>query len=364
VGPKLVRLDEEGRALPDLDVRPAACASCGEFHLSDPAFPGGCAPGGCIPGRSNRCYPKEHATFVGRFFENLYQCLCCPDPCYEPTWVPTANAAFFVDPARPRTYMRLRWDDGHNMLFPDRSEYFWARSYLGPGPQPKVPVTKHGRPVFGERSLNYDQLALYMEAAVQRFSFFTEFPYRTTFPLLTPHHAGFSDMNLGTKSLLLDCDLIQFTFQFRTYIPMGSVSGGLSNGHVSLEPSFLMALHLAPETYFQGQLSEWIPLGGDPNYAGAILHYHLSLNQTLCRLHPDVPLIGTLEFNGWSFQDGAFTAPLRGPQKSSGASYFSLGPGLRMSVCKNIDFGIGTAFSLGSPNWADSLIRSDVRIFY
>jgi hypothetical protein len=125
-----------------------------------------------------------------------------------------------------------------------------------------------------------------------------------------------------------------------------------------------MAVHLAPQTYLQGQLAEWIPIGADPNYAGAILHYHLSLNQTLCRLHPDVPLIGTLEFSGWSFQDGAFTAPLLGPQKSSGNSYFSLGPGLRMSVCKNIDFGVGTAFALGSPNWAEPLIRSEVRIFY
>lgn len=352
--------------LMDESLQTAACTSCGQFHSGGQGgtFGGSCGPGGCIPGRSKPCYHAEHSSFIGRFATNLYHCLCCPDPCYEPAWVPEANASFFVDPARPRTQKRLRWDHGQTLWFPDRSEYFWARSFRGPGPQPRRPVTKNGKPIYGERTINYDQLYVYMEAALKGFSFFTEVPYRSTSPDLTAHHAGFADMNIGTKSLLLDCDLMQLTLQFRTFLPIGSVSDGLGNGHVSLEPSLLMAVHLAPHTYFQGQLAEWIPLGGDPDYAGAILHYHFSLNHVLYRLMPDVPLIGTLEFNGWSFQDGAFTAPVLGPQNSSGDSYLSLGPGLRVSVCDYVDFGVGTAFALNSPNWSDALIRSEIRIFY
>jgi hypothetical protein len=350
----------------DGNILPVACASCGQYHGGSQSgtFGGDCGPAGCIPGRTRPCYHAEATTFIGRFASNLYHCLCCPDPCYEPTWVPEANASFFVDPARPRTQKRLRWDHAFSLWFPDRSEYFWARSFRGPGPQPRTPVTRHGQPIYGERVVSYDQLYIYMEAALPRFSFFTEIPYRSTSPDLTAHHAGFSDMNIGTKSLLLDCDLIQLALQFKTYLPIGSVSDGLGNGHVSLEPSLLMALHLAPHTYLQGQLAEWVPLGGDPDYAGAILHYHLSMNHLLCNVMPDVPLIGTFEFNGWSFQDGAFTAPFLGPQKSSGDSYLSLGPGLRMSVCNFIDFGVGTAFALDTPNWGNPLIRSEIRIFY
>lgn len=368
VAPKdtAVQLAGNETSLLDENVLPAACTSCGQFHaegLSD-TFGGSCGPGGCVPGRTKPCYHAEASTYFGRLASNLYHCLCCPDPCYEPTWVAEANASFFVDPARPRTQKRLRWDHGYSLWFPDRSEYFWARSFRGPGPQPRRPVTNKGKPIYGERLLNYDQLYVYMEAALPRFSFFTEIPYRSTSPDLTDHHAGFADMNIGTKSLLLDCDLIQLTLQFKTFLPIGSVSDGLGNGHVSLEPSLLMALHLAPHTYLQGQIAEWVPLGGDPDYAGAILHYHLSMNQLLCKVMPDVPLIGTLEFNGWSFQDGAFTAPILGPQNSSGDSYLSLGPGLRMAVCNYIDFGVGTAFSLNTPNWGDPLIRSEIRIFY
>lgn len=361
-----VRPAGDEAALVDDNFLPVACTSCGKFHASGSAgaFGSSCGPGGCIPGRTKPCYHAEHSTFIGRFASNLYHCLCCPDPCYEPTWVPEANASFFVDPARPRTQKRLRWDHAYSFWFPDRSEYFWARSFRGPGPQPRVPVTKNGKPVYGERILNYDQLYVYIEAALPRFSVFTEIPYRSTSPYLTAHHAGFADMNIGTKSLLLDCDLLQLAFQFKTYLPIGSVSEGLGNGHVSLEPSLIMALHLAPHTYLQGQIAEWIPLGGDPDYAGAILNYHLSMNHLLWQVLPDVPLIGTLEFNGWSFQDGAYTAPFLGPKSSSGDSYLSLGPGLRMSVCNFIDFGVGTAFALDSPNWGDPLIRSEVRIFY
>ncbi len=48
---------------------------------------------------------------IGAFLSNLYQCLCCPDPCYQPRWEPAANASFFADYARPRTITRIRYDN-------------------------------------------------------------------------------------------------------------------------------------------------------------------------------------------------------------------------------------------------------------
>ena len=322
------------------------------------------------------CYQCQAHTFVGRFFANLYECLCCPDPCYQPRWIPEANAAFFTDNARPRTVTRFRYDHAPDLLFPDRSEYFWARDDgKGAGPQPPHAFPKSGSvhpyhpgltPVQykGEQAVRYDQLSIYQEVATARASVFVEYYYRSNFPLLTPHTAGFGDLNLGTKSLLLDCELIQLTFQFKTFIPTGAASAGLGTGHVSLEPSLLTSIRIASETYFQGQLSEWIPIGGDQNFAGSIIHYHGSLNHCLYRFTPDVPLIGTLEGVGYTFQSGAYTDPVLGIQKSSGFTYFSVGPGLRLSVCNNLDFGVGLAFPLTDPHWGNPQIRTELRILY
>ncbi len=294
--------------------------------------------------------------------------------------MPQANAAFFQDFARPRTITRFRYDRDNDLMFPDRSEYFWARESLnspypqgGKGPKQPKAFPAHPKPGYhgptiapkGERSLNYDELSLYTEAAAGNASFFVEVPYLSTNPYYTGHHAGFANMNLGTKSVLFDCELLQITFQFRTYLPTGNAVEGLGNGHVSLEPSLLMALRLAPDWYLQGQVAEWIPLGGDQNYAGSLIHYHTSLNGVLGRIAPNSPLIGTFEFNGWSFQDGAYTDPVLGPfRKSSGSTYANLGPGLRMVLCDKVDFGVAAAFALTDPHWASSFIRAEFRVLY
>ena len=154
---------------------------------------------------------------------------------------------------------------------------------------------------------------------------------------------------------------MQFAFQFRTFIPTGNSTHGIGTGHVSLEPSLLAAVRLGPYTYFQAQLSEWIPLGGDTDYQGAILHYHVSLNHVLCRPVADVQLIGTLEFNGWSFQTGHFTDPFLGKLKSGDDSFLSVGPGLRLVLCDKLDVGVGAAFEVNGIPWPSTLIRSEFR---
>ncbi|MCA1686982.1 MAG: hypothetical protein LC745_13635, partial [Planctomycetia bacterium] len=117
----------------------AGCTTCGGFHNSadGPAFHAsfGCAGGSCVPGQKP-CYPPATpcGTVFGQFFSNLYQCLCCPDPCYQPRWVPAANASLFADYARPRTVTRIRYDNLNNMLRPDRNEFFLKQT--GPNKRP------------------------------------------------------------------------------------------------------------------------------------------------------------------------------------------------------------------------------------
>lgn len=329
-----------GGDLPPLDMSLNGCSTC--------------CDGLCVPGQPE-CSACTGHTRIGRFACGIYRALCCPDPCYDPKWTPLADSAFFVDAVRPVTQQRLRWDAGLSMVYPDRAEYFWARADgSGRGPSPTAPW-------LATRSLDYNEMSLYTETSSGKFSAFINQPYRSVDPSDASHGAGFGAMDIGTKTLVFDCELLQVAFQLRTYMPMGNTSKGLGNGHLSMEPSLIVGMCLSPDMYFQGQIAEWIPLGGNSSYEGAILHYHVSVNHVWFRMLPDVPLIFTYELNGWSFQDGAYTDPSYGTRSAGGTTYLSFGPGLRMSVCDKIDFGVGTAFAITNDHFAEKLIRSEFR---
>jgi hypothetical protein len=384
----------------------AGCASCGGGALAGlppphaPLLPpsgdtGECNCGSncCVPGKPP-CYPCTADNYLGRLLCGLYGCICCPDPCYEPRWTALAESAFFVDGARPVTTQRLRWDRVDGLDFPDRSEYFWARADgAGKGPTPLgfqksamstsvtgVPGVSSvtggagmlGGPVGGGQGtaplapgrpiLRYDSLTLYTETAAGKVSVIVEMPYLAIKPNDYSYAAGFGDMNIGTKTLLFDCELLQIALLFRTYLPTGNFNKGLGTGHVSLEPSLVVGLKLAPDTYFQGQIAEAIPIGGDSLYQGPVLRINGSLNQVVYRILPDVPLIATLEFETYSFQGGAFTDLETGLiQKASGVTYAALGPGLRLSVCDKIDFGVGSSFAITPQRWGAEQFRTEFR---
>jgi hypothetical protein len=339
-------------------VQQTSCSSCG---LSAYGGIGSFGFGGCSScGNGGTCYPGRKPcdlgcmagsdTIAGRFFGCLCQELCCPDPCYEPSWIPAANAAFWQDGPRPVTQTRIRWDAGFHYNFPDSAEFFWAQT----GKKgPKNPAS----------SLNYDGLSLYQEVAAKGASFFVEIPYYSVNPNGNPSSAGFGDMNLGVKTVVLDRDLVLVTTQLRTFIPIGNPTNGLGTGHASLEPSLLMALKICSNTYLQSQLSEWIPLGGTPGFAGAVFHYHFSLNQNLCHVGQCFTMIGTLEFNGYSMR-GQFTDPTGAIQNLSGANYYNAGPGVRMQFCDRCDVGVGMAFGFGDRHGPDQIYRTELRIRY
>jgi hypothetical protein len=258
------------------------------------------------------------------------------------------------------------------MTLPDRNEYFYKFKGSPPpgfGSKSGNPFVVNGVKFRSDPSLNFNQLYLYQEAAAGRGSFFFEIPYRQISPLFSPSAAGFSDIRLGSKALLFDCELVQLTFQFKTYLPSGNTMAGLGTGHVSLEPSLLLALRLAQDTYFQAQLAQWIPLGGTPQIAGGILNWNFSLNQVLLWCTPNSPLIATLEMNGSSFQNGGATNPVVsaiGPGRlgSGGITYWSIGPGLRQSICNRVDFGGAFLWSTTDNHWADPLFRIELRVLY
>jgi hypothetical protein len=376
---------------PSPDILQAGCAACGTAGGTiDGAMPtGACCGSGCYPGRDMcKCCCDFGDSCCGHFLSELYNCICCPDPCYEPHWTALADSAFFVDAARPITQTRIRYDHAWSFENPDRAEFLMAREHtvnpqIGPA---GMTGTGKGLGVI-LRKVDYDQGSLYTEAATGRVGAFVELGFLSIDPTVSPidfilrpadvgvsqHHAGFGDMTIGTKTLLLDCELIQYGFEFKTFVNSGNFLQGLGTAHVSLEPSLLMSLRLTPDIYLQHQMSIWIPLGGDALYEGNIYHNHVSLNFLLCRPCPGVQVIATAECNQWLFIGGDYTDPNFLVVGSDGklaplavssrcANMVSAGPGLRLVICDKIDFGVGSAFAIGATHLADQMIRAEFRM--
>lgn len=372
-------------------IQQTSCSSCSSGLLGAPyGASGGCSscggggcPSCCYPGRRPCDCCWDAHTCVGKCLAGLYECICCPDPCYEPHWLAIADSAFFVDAARPVTQTRLRWDSAWNLTHPDRAEFFQARArttpnQVGPGGPLARPGVGRG-PAFVGNNIDYDDLVFVAEAATCDFGFgmFIEMLYRDLDPETAPSSpapavpsSGFGDMNIGTKSMLIDCELTQFTFQFKTFLPTGNAGQGLGVGHVSLEPSFLNTLKLCDgckPCYLQSQWSYWIPIAGDRLYQGNIFHEHYSVNKVLCQPCSGIRLIGTCELNHWQILGGNFTSPdfvIGGAPVALSAAhtgFVSMGPGLRLFICDRIDFGVGTAFALTGTHWAEELIRAEFR---
>ena len=360
----------------DSRVERTQCPTCGGFHsaLDGPSLHGflTCEGKNCVPGQKP-CYPpaNECNTVVGGFLSNLYQEICCPDPCYQPKWDPAAYASFFADYARPRTVTRIRYDNLEAMTRPDRNQFWINQVTL---------LRSNPNRTFTNPRARLQQVYLYQEAAGERGSFFVEVAYRQINSNWEPTQAGFGDINFGVKSLLFDCEMLQVTFQMRTYMPSGNFKNNLGTGQFVVDPSILTSLKLSPTTYFQGQFGNWIPLGGpggNSQLAGGIFYWLMSVNQVLWYTTPDSPLIATLEMDGWSFENGDYTAFIPRNQKSAsglgtgglvekggGVSYFNIGPGFRQSICNRLDFGGAITWAANNVHWAQPWFRFEVRFLF
>lgn len=299
----------------------------------------------CQSGRC--CTACQSSGRWGRFGRAIYRGLCCPDPCYSPKWRPLADAAFFTSAVRPQNQQRFRWDFAEDLTLPDRAEYFWQTRSTAP------------------QGVDYDELKHYVEVAHKSFGAWVEYSYRAV-DVDGAHAAGFGDITIGTKTLLFDTELVQLAFQFATHVPAGVGAEGLGTGHTSLEPGLVFGVNLSRDSFLQAELTQWIPLGGDADVAGALFRYNASYNHVLWRPHPCVPLIGMVELNGWRFQDGGYNDPNLSPtlQSASGESYVHGATGLRLFFCDRADFGVGCARAITSNSWAETVIRTEFRVRY
>jgi len=376
----------------DTGIIQTGCSGCSDLpppkHAggSDCGCCGGCGPCkacGCVPGQP-KCYCDccdwQPKTCLGRGMQGFYNCLCCPDPCYEWHWNALHDVAFWQDYVHPLTQTRLRYEGAWGYKSPDRAEFFWARSNTNPS-QVGAGGGQGKGPRFIAKELDYQQLSMLVEAAAGGFGLAVETPYlhidpdgaAVNGPLGLPTASGasgFGDITITPKGMILDCDCIQISSQFRVFIPSGNFTTGLGTGHTSLEPALQFGLKLWPNWYLQMQFAYWIPIGGDTLYQSNVFHMHYALNHVLWSPCPGLKLVGTMELNEWSVCGGAVSDPnfavtvggqLRPVAVDGSATIISAGPGVRFVICDKIDFGVGTAFALTGVHWAEQAARVDFR---
>ncbi len=280
-----------------------------------------------------------------------------------------AQAPFFVETSQPFNNCRVRLDLARDLEFPDRSEYFWAKTPGGRGPG--VPV---GSPSVGETSVNYQDLDFYIEKGTKRMSIGTDLPIRAVDPEIRDDSSGFADMDVKTKVVLMDGKNWQLTQLFNTYLPTGSVHRGTGDGHVSLEPGVAYRWKWSDDTYFHGDLKYLFPIGADPNFSGQVFNYGIGISHVL--VDTDTwALIPTLEMECWTFVDGRQSLPgvaaiasdpNFGSEEVNTIGIMNLCPGLRWVCDKGCDcgtkeFGISAGIAVTSDHLYEEILRLEFR---
>jgi hypothetical protein len=165
-----------------------------------------------------------------------------------------------------------------------------------------------GLPV-AEPRIDYQDLSTYAEVrATERLSGFVEVPVRFLNPEVNANTSGLADMNAGFKWAFVYTPDRVVTFQLRTYAPTGAASRGLGTHHASLEPALLLYQPLTERLTLQGELRDWIPVGGT-DFEGNVLRYGAGLTYRACQ-GPSWFVDPSVEFVGWTVLDGKETASL------------------------------------------------------
>jgi len=262
----------------------------------------------------------------------------------------------YIDPAIPGDVFRLRLDAAYDNLRPNRDEFFWA---AGPpfGRGPRIP----------ESSVNYQDIAAYCETLVApAFSAFANVPVRFLDPQQNANATGLADVDAGVKFALIDEPDLVTTFQFRTYAPSADFSRGLGTGHVSLEPAFLAYLPLGDYWGLEGEVRDWIPVGGS-SFAGNIIRYGLGAHCNLLRTS-SWSVTPVAEFVGWTALDGKVS--VREPtglvniEDATGATIINAKVGLRIRFERPGDLYVGYGRPLTGNSWYLNTFRVELRFFF
>jgi hypothetical protein len=265
-------------------------------------------------------------------------------------------ATFHIDPVQPLSQVRLRASASRGLTLPDRAERFWAAPPVGPA-QP-------------ERRIDYQLFSVYTETGGDHFAAFTEVPLMTINPEVNDSTTGLGTITLGQKFLLSNPNNRRWQVAqiLRTYLPTGSASRGLGNELVAMEPGCLFRYRFSEFTYLHGEVKYWIPIGGDPQFAGGVVQYGLGMSHVLWQ-SDDRALLSTMEMIGNTIGDGRATLPDGSTRAANGDTFVSMLPGVRVVLGPSgdlglLELGLSGGMTFGDPGWFDSRALFDIRWSY
>jgi hypothetical protein len=268
-------------------------------------------------------------------------------------------AGAYLDNPVPLTEFRLRYTAAYDDNRPDRAEFFYAKCgcFRVAGLDPHAA----GPPLL-ETKVDYQDITGYLEyAPTSRLSGFIEVPYRFLNPEQNANTNGFADMNAGFKFAFVAEPDQYLTFQFRTYIPTGDAGRGLGTDHVSLEPGLLFCKQLGERLSVQGQVEDWIPVGGT-DFAGNVINYGVGAsydvyNKNCLRIAP------VAEFVGWTVLGGKELTQFNTIEDASGNTIVNGKFGVRFWY-GNSTFYAGYGHALTGTVWYKDIVRVEYAVHF
>jgi hypothetical protein len=277
----------------------------------------------------------------------------------------TDTSVGYIDSAVPFTHARIRFDAAYGADFPDRAEFFyatWAAAAPGaPGPP------------LRETNVDYQELQAYFEyAPFEDASVFVDAPVRFLNPDINDNTSGLGDMTAGVKWAIAQDACSLTTLQLKAYFPTGDASRGLGTDHVSIEPGLLVLRRLSERLVFEGEVRDWISIGGTDGFEGNVLRYgaglsHLTFQSCCWNVRP------VIETVGWTVLEGRKTGfgGVGGIFDADGDTVVNLKAGVRIGFggggnlyFANRSLYVGYGRALTGDVWYDDILRAELRVLF
>jgi hypothetical protein len=272
------------------------------------------------------------------------------------------SEAGYVTSAIPVTMARLRFDAAYGANRPDRAEFFYGKCgcFGGNAPGPRL----------AETNVDYQDIRSYFEFAfTPRFSAFIDVPFRFLNPEQNANASGFGDIEAGFKVALLYTPDTVLSFQLKAYCPTGDAAEGLGTNHFSLEPALLLYRQLTNKLLFEGQVQDWVPIGGT-DFQGNVLNYGVALSYKLFE-NDDLRVIPVVELMGWTVLSGQeFAFPENVTLDSAGKTIVNAKVGVRVGFGDLLETGwfsssdlyVGYGRALTGDVWYRDILRVEYRV--
>ncbi len=173
-------------------------------------------------------------------------------------------------------------------------------------------------------------------------------------------------MNAGLKWAVVYTDNTVVSLQFRTFIPTGNSELGLGTHHVSLEPGILFNQRITERLTLEGELRDWIPVGGT-DFAGNIINYGLAASYVVYK-NNRFSISPVAEFVGWTVLGGKETVALSSTlfevRSAVGDTIVNAKAGARVRFGEHSDFYIGYGRALTGDFWYKDIVRVEYRLSF